>query len=100
MSLDESIPSFFTPLKDVLSTRFFLGDNTSPISRVFFLNSQGFTDVILLLRNYSLNRVDFTIENLLSQNYSLNRVDFRIENLTIFISHLVTLNGLKSVKVL
>jgi hypothetical protein len=36
MSLDESIPSFFTPLKDVLSTRFFLGDNTSPISRVFF----------------------------------------------------------------
>jgi hypothetical protein len=44
--------------------------------------------------------VDFTIENLLSQNYSLNRVDFRIENLTIFISHLVTLNGLKSVKVL
>jgi hypothetical protein len=56
--------------------------------------------VILLLRNYSLNRVDFTIENLLSQNYSLNRVDFRIENLTIFISHLVTLNGLKSVKVL
>lgn len=73
MSLYESIPSFFTSLKDVLSTKFFFGDNSSPIPRVFFKLSRVYRCDFVIKELFSL------IEWILQLEIYYHRITLSIE---------------------
>jgi hypothetical protein len=55
--------SFF-PLEDVPSSRFFLGDVPSPISRVLYSTLKSITMIVFVKQQYTLNSVDITNEDL------------------------------------
>jgi len=58
-----------TPLEDVPSSRFFLGDNTSPMP-IVYPNSQVFTIMICLQQDSISQRVDCTIKNYNLYNFT------------------------------